>query len=69
MAARSHDDVPEKYHTYLRCVWPQRSVEEDGKKGMVFCMDYTLLQPSFELSKVERGRVRLDWLPWQQQKF
>lgn len=55
--ARSRDDVPKKYDMYLRAVWPQRSVQENGKKGMIYCMDHTMLKPGFVLDKDERGKV------------
>lgn len=54
---RSRADVPKEYHKYLKAVWVQRSVEEGGKKGMVVCMDYTLLEPGFQLHQDERAKV------------
>jgi hypothetical protein len=54
---RSRDNVPKEYQMYLKAIWIQRLVKENGKKGMVFCMDHTMLKPGFVLDKAERGKV------------
>jgi hypothetical protein len=51
-------EIPKDFHKYYRSVWVQRSVEENGRKGLVYCMDFSLLQPGWELQPIERGRVR-----------